>query len=304
MEMSIRRIATGVLFAALLALTGCASFEFAKAPPTEGRPIAMKNGGDELSGWSDLPIGVYRVPDSHVIISGHQKGHAAGLLFGLVGVAVAHAANASAGADAVKSAEQSLRIKLDAPLEAAIRDIASSPGFAPTFTLAEQRGQTTLVVTPALVLSFVNDNALRPYVVLKASMLGSDSKPIWTTRYIASTGEPRALFGKDGWLEDGAAELHKAVRTNMRVAMRTLASDVSKPYARDEQKLVTVQGNFPYMKQRLQAVGYPLAEDDQYLTFVPKLGDVLVFAGVNVFDKTVVKFRPATKDDLPLKLAE
>jgi hypothetical protein len=289
---------------ALLALSGCASFEFTKPPPAQQRPISIKSAGDELSGWNDLPLGVYRVPESHVIISGHQKGQAAGMLFGLVGVAIVHAVNASSGADAVKTAEQSLRIKLHAPLEAAIRQVTASPEYASTFTAAEEPGQMKLLVTPALVLSFVSEEEVRPFVVLKASMVGSDPKPLWTTRYIASTGAARPLLGENGWLRDDAAELQKYLQANLQLAMRTLARDVSKPYPRDEGKLVVLQGNYPYIKQRLQTVGYPLDEDDRYLTFIPKLGDLLVFAGVNVFDKSVIKFRPATKEDPPFKLAD
>ena len=295
------RIATGLMACALLALGGCASFEFAKPPPTQQRPVTLKNAGDELSGWTDLPLGVYRVPDSQVIISGHQKGQAGAVLFGLVGVAIVNAANASAGADAVKTAEQSLHIKLDGPLDQAIREVAAAPAYASTFSLEDKPGQMKLLVTPAIVLSFVTEDTLRPYVVLKATLVGSEPKPVWTTRYIASTGKPRPLLGKEGGLEGGAVELHKALGRDLKLAMRTLAKDVSKPYARDDKALVLVQGNFPYVKPRLQAVGYQLAEDDRYFTFVPKLGDVLVFAGVNVFDKSVIKFRPATKEDQPLK---
>lgn len=37
------------------------------------------------------------------------------------------------------------------------------------------------------------------------------------------------------------------------VRWTTLAKDVSKPYARDDKAVVLVQGNFPYVKPRLQA---------------------------------------------------
>ncbi|NPC56050.1 hypothetical protein [Caenimonas soli] len=117
----------------MLQLAGCASFEFAKPAPAQQQPLTLKVSGEELSGWTDLPIGVYRIPQSHVIISGHQKGQGAGLLFGLIGVAVAHAANASSGADAVKSAEEQLRIKLTGQIETSIQRIVSSEPF---FSLA------------------------------------------------------------------------------------------------------------------------------------------------------------------------
>jgi hypothetical protein len=227
--------------AALLSLAGCASFEFTKAAPAQKQPVALKTSGEELSGWTDLPIGVYRVPDSHVIITGHQKGQVAGLLFGVIGVAIAHAANASAGADAVKNAEQQLRIKLTAPTEQAIRSIVADPKYATYFTSAEQPGAPRLLVTPALVMSFVNEDSLRPYVVLKASLLsGNDPKPVWNTRYIASSGPARPLLGPNGWLENDGAALRQTVQSNLELAMKTMATDVSKPYARDDSQMVMV----------------------------------------------------------------
>lgn len=298
------RIFSITAFVGLLQLGGCASFEFTKPAPTQPQPITLKVSSEELSAWTELPLGVYRVPDSHVIISGHQKGHVAGLLFGLVGVAIAHAANAQAGADTVKDAEQQLKIKLTDQVAASVQRIVASEGFQQHFTHAERAGSAKLVLTPAVVLSFVNDSEVRPYVIVRASMQGNDGKPQWNTRYIASTGEARPLLGGGGWLENGAFELKKSVQANLDVAMRTLATDVVRPTPRDENKLTMVQANFPYMKQRLQTVGFQLSEDDQYLTFIPRLGDVLVFAGVNIFDKKFVTYRTATKDDAVFKIVD
>lgn len=291
-----------LLFLASL-LGGCASFEFAKPIPPQTQTVTLKTSGEELSGWSDLPLGVYRVPDSHVIISGHQKGQMAGVLFGLVGVAIAHGANASAGESIIAGAEKQLKVKLTGPVDSAIRKTLASGQYT-TLTADDQAGAPKLLVTPALVMSFVSDQAARPYVVLKATLVRADGQPGWTTRYIASTGQARTLLGEDGWLVNEGTELRKAVETNVDVAVRTMIADVSKPYARDESRMVMVQGHLPYMKQRVQTVGYQLAENERYITFVPKLGDVLVFAGVNVVDKTTVTFRSAEKDDAPLKLVD
>lgn len=285
-------------------LAGCASFEFTKPAPPLGQPAVLKTSGEELSGWTDLPLGVYRIPDSHVIVSGHQKGQAASLLFGLVGVAVVHAANAGAGAEAVSSAEKHLKVKLNDPVDAAIRQALAGGAHASTFTLEDKPGAPKLLVTPALVLSFVNDDAVRPYVVLKATLVAADGKPGWTTRYIASTGEARTLMGANGWLLDDAAAFRRSIDANVNVAVRTMVADISKPYARDESRMVVVQGHLPYVKQRLQTVGFQLTEDDRYLAYIPKIGDVLVFAGVNIVDKSAVTVRAATKEDPPLKAVD
>jgi hypothetical protein len=44
-------------------------------------------------------------------------------------------------------------------------------------------------------------------------------------------------------------------------------------------------------------VGYHLDEDATSLTFLPKLGSSMVFAGVNIVDKESVSIRPASADD-------
>jgi hypothetical protein len=285
-------------------LTGCASFEFTKPAPAQKQPVTLKLSGEEMSGWTDMPIGVYRVPESQVVISGHQKGQAAGMLFGLIGVAVAHAANAGAGADRVKDAERLLKIKLDEPIQAEIDRLLADRAYARYFVKDERSGSTRLLLTPALVLSYVSEDAVRPFVVIRATMPGTEGKPLWTTRYIASSGEARPLLGNGGWLEAEAAELKRVVRANVALAMATLARDVSQPYRRDEGHLTMVQGHFPFVRPKLQTVGFTLNEDERYLTYVPKLGDALVFTGVNVLDKQFIKSRPAAKEDAVIKVVE
>ena len=298
----IARVAFGA--AAVVSLTACASFEFTKAAPAQTQAVTLKSSGEELSGWTDLPIGVYRVPESHVIITGHQKGQGAAMLFGVLGVAIAHAANASAGATAVQEIEAKLRIKLDAPLQQAIAEVTAAPEYAKQLTRAELKGNSQMVLTPALILSFVSETEIRPYVILRANMQAAGGKPAWGTRYIASTGKARPMAGPGGWLDGDGSALRNAVDTNMRLAMRAMAADLAKPAPRDDNAMTMVQAHFPFMKPRFQTVGYRLTEDDSYLTFVPRLGDVMVFAGVNVFEKSAITFRPARKDDVVFKLLD
>src|SRR5688500_11756095 len=88
-----------------LLLGGCATFEYTKPAPAQTQPISVKMSGEELSGLTDVPVGSYRVPNSQVIITGHQKSPAGGMMFGLLGVAAAHASGGSTGADTVKDIE-------------------------------------------------------------------------------------------------------------------------------------------------------------------------------------------------------
>lgn len=289
------RLLAAFVTVVLVNLTGCATFEFAKPAPPQTSSVTVKPSGEELSGMSDLPIGVYRVPESHVIISGHQKGGGAGLLFGLIGVAVQHAVNASAGEEAVKDAENKIRIKLDGEVEASVQRVLAASPSTGRFTQQDNPGSTRLLITPGLVLSYVSDTDIRPYLVLKTKLQDPASKTLWETRYIASTGTARPLLGENGWLQDDALKTY--IASNLDLAIRVMLGDVENPHPRDEAKLTMIQANFPYVRERLQTNGFLLFEDDAHLALVPKVGDVMTFAGVNIFDKSVVVYRPATKDD-------
>lgn len=97
-------------FIVTLFLSGCASYDMTKSAPIKSETINIKYTNAELSGMTDLPVGTYRVPNSQVIISGHQKVGSAGLLFGVVGLAVQGAVNSNKGKNATKSAEDMLKI--------------------------------------------------------------------------------------------------------------------------------------------------------------------------------------------------
>ena len=76
-----------------------------------------------------------------------------------------------------------------------------------------------------------------------------------------------------------------------------MLSDISNPRARDDDRLYTVQGRFPYLKDRMQTVGYKLDEDDQSIYFAPKIDDSMVFSGIHVLGKSATKYRKARKGD-------
>lgn len=295
--------ALAVLAVATMGLGGCASFNRTKPAPAQQQPIAVRFTGAELSAWSDMPAGVYRVPDSQVIVSGHQKGGATGLLFGVIGVAVQSAINSSAGKDATKNVEDALRISLTSEAQRVTQDLLASGRFSGQFIQSTDAAGPTLDVTSAVVLTFVNATDARPYVLLKADLAtAKGAKQSWETRYIASSGQPRPLSGANSWTADGGAILRSTVYEDLRHAIEVMLKDVSHPYVRDDTKLTTVQGYFPYLKERAQAVGYELGEDDRSVYFIPKLGDLIVFSGVNIMDKALTSHRSAAKDDAVFKI--
>lgn len=147
---------------------------------------------DQVSKWTDLPLGTYRVPNSDLIISGHQKGGAAPmLLFGPIGVAVQSGINSSRGKESMASAEQALTFSIDEEAKAKRQAALADPAYAGQFT-ADATPDRKFEVTGAVVMSFANAQDVLPYVTLRVKLMCNEGKSkLWTTRDSASTGARR-----------------------------------------------------------------------------------------------------------------
>lgn len=291
------------VIAVCLSLGACATYDRTKPAPAQQGPISVNVTQQQLSGWTDLPVGAFKVPESDVVITGHQKGQAAGMMFGLLGVAIAHAANANAAAAGASNSEQVLRMKLSDEARTAVTEVIATTEFAQKFKESAGAG-AQLDITPALILSYVDTTNVRPYTVLKVALAGSDKKPMWETRYFASTGDALPLEGPGSWTDQGGKSLKENVSVNLRQALKVLLSDVSQPAVRDDKQMTLAESAFPFIKPRLQILGYKLSEDGQYVAFVPKIGDAMVLSGINVLDKRVTIYRPAKADDKLFKVVD
>ena len=282
----------------LHALAGPNAIEI--APPQAGI-TQIEYSIKQTSKWTDLPMGTYRVPNSDVIISGHQKGGAAPMiLFGVVGLAVQGSINAQNGKETMASAEQALTLSIDDEAKVVLTRLIAEPNNAAKFTMAETEHK--FEVTGAVVLSFANQAEALPYVTLRVKLLDKSGKKLWTTRYIASEGGRKPVIGAGSWTENGGAPLRANVSKNIETAIRTMLRDISNPYPRDEASLLTAKGFFPHVNKPLQVVGYKLAEENGQILFLPKLGTMIVFSGVNVLTPNTMALVPTQPKDAPLKL--
>lgn len=274
------------------------------APRFDG-PTQIAFSTDSVSKWTDLPLGTYRVPNSDVIISGHQKGGAAPmLLFGLIGVAVQSGINSSQGKQTMASAEQALTFSIDEEAKAKLQAALADPAYANRFSM-EPTADRSFEVTGAVVMSFAEDRDVLPYVTLRVKLMGKGGKSkLWTTRYIASTGARRPLIGEGSWTENEGAPLRTQVSALLDLAIATMLKDLDTPYPREEASLTNVHGFFVHVNKPLQVVGYKLAEENGRMLFLPRLGTTIVFAGVNVIDTDSVWQAPAGKKDKPLQLVK
>jgi hypothetical protein len=270
-------------------------------PPLQDGITQIDYSIKQTSKWTDLPIGTYRVPNSDVIISGHQKGGAAPMiLFGVVGLAVQSSINAQNGKETMASAEQALTLSIDDEAKSVLTKLIAEPDYAAKFTMAET--ERKFEVTGAVVLSFANQAEALPYVTLRVKLLDKKGKKLWTTRYIASQGGRRPVVGAGSWTENGGELLRANISKNIETAIRTMLRDISNPYPREETSFLTAKGFFPHVNKPLQVVGYKLAEENGQILFLPKLSTTIVFAGVNVLTPDTMALAPTQPKDAPLKL--
>lgn len=282
----------------LQALAGPNAIETA---PAQAGITQIEYSTKQTSKWTDLPMGTYAVPNSDVIISGHQKGGAAPmLLFGVVGMAVQGSINAQNGKEAMASAEQALTLSIDDEAKAVLSRLLAEPDNAAKFTM--DATENKFEVTGAVVLSFANQAEALPYVTLRVKLLDKKGKKLWTTRYIASEGGRRPVIGEGSWTENGGAPLRANVSKNIETAIRTMLRDIGNPYPRDEASLLTAKGFFPHVNKPLQVVGYKLAEENGQLLFLPNLSTMIVFSGVNVLTPDTMALAPAQPKDATLKM--
>ena len=112
------------------------------------------------------------------------------------------------------------------------------------------RGDPELDVRGSIVLTFIDDTHVLPYVVLHATLQKywknpqlQDPQILWSTRYMSSIGAPKPLGGTGSWTENDAASLKATIAAELKQVMHHMLADVAKPVPRDEAHRILVTGN-------------------------------------------------------------
>jgi hypothetical protein len=281
----------------IFAISACVSQGAPKTDIGQRQAIVIKYTRDDISGWFDMPMGTYRIPNSQVLVSGRQKGNAIAIGMHAPG-AMDAAADTSGGKAAVQASEEALRISLTPQAQNDLVTMIETESFSGKFTLAPNPGAPVLIISSDVVLQFLDNGKVIPFVVLKAKLINSHG-PVsnWTMRYATSIGDPRPFSGEHSWTSDAGASYKATVFAALDRALHVMLTDVSSPYTRDDSHKSAADGYYPFMTRRIQVVGYSLAENEQWIAFSPKIIGTSLLAGVNIMDKSVTKLRPATKDD-------
>lgn len=297
---SISKLRLSAAFLCAVVMTGCATFRNAEPPPKFAKPTNIVFSDEGLSTMSDLTVGVHRVPNSDVLITGHQKGSIAGLVFGPLGLAFTDAVDSSAAADKTKNVQAALSIRLGELASPLLQEQITITGKNDAFRFDSKPNPLLLKITGGLIMTFVSDTEVVPYVSLKPALQDAQKFIFWSTRYMAAVGAPRPLVGESSWTADGGKALHEATVMALSRVVKVMLQDFAQPYPRDEKSLIVVETGYPFARMRMQGFGFKLWEDEDTVGFVPKLGDGIVYTGVHILDKSTSMFRTAPADATPM----
>lgn len=279
------RVLAGLAGMVMLAVAGCATYERMQPAPSSGQPIVIRFPGDTVRG---LPLGGYRISDSEVVVSGHQKGKSKPS--GLIQLFLFDALDTHLGSKFVEASEDGLRLRIDDELRADVASAIGDPTLAGRLSLAGAARPfgDTLDVSPGIVLTVVDQNKVRPFVLLDVRLRSAGGQT-WTNLYYASTGIERPLEGEGGWMANDRAALKASISASLAEAVKVLLADIAHPYARDPASTVRVRTHVPWVTERFDLVGPVLVEDEHYLAIASKVNDDSDIAGIAIIDKSTAR---------------
>ena len=261
------------------------------APTSSPAPTTIVFSEKGANGMSDLPMGVHRIPDSNVVVSGYQGGGGIGMLFGVVGMLVQSSINTETGTSKVRNVEDDLRFDVRAKAIDMTNTIMAGDKFRTAFTLTPQPGGSTMTVTPYVVLTFVKKSEdVRPYIVLKTKVAtGGDSGK--TIKYFCCEGKPEPLASLT---ENNGARLKELLTAELDTAVNVMLLDRSQPFPRNDEAKLNTNGLLPFVGKPLKWRGFDLGsyKDDKLVEF---RGGIIVFSGVNIVEPGGLELTPVVK---------
>ena len=284
-----RNLILAVIAGAAAVAPAAAAPEAGDAPAQAPSPTRIVYVDEGMSRMSDLPMGVHRIPDSNVVVSGHQKGGGIGMLFGIVGVAIQSSANASGGTAKVRNVEDDLRFNATAKATELTQTILADGKFGQRFTL--QASDNMLNVVPYIVITFQNETEVRPYIVLKTKLFTAADQSPKAQKYFCCEGKALPLSGPGGLAENGGAGLKALLATELETAIRVMLQDRAQPYTRDKETRITVKGYLPFVGKPFKMKGYDLGKYNDY-ALIDFPSGMLVFGGVNIAEPGSLEVLP------------
>jgi hypothetical protein len=263
----------------LLLQSGCATYNRIANYPASGSATTVAVEAVPLSKMKDLPVGGYYDAPRNIVVTGHQKGVATGmLLFGMVGVLVADQVNKSAGAS--KYGDDSARAGVDlVVLSRELLNQVVSDGTAPKWSVAPAAGGLRL--SPYAVFTVQKSGEAHLHAMLRAEKIGADGKPTWSARYFVRAAGAHKLDGDDTWMTGGRFE--PAMRAALQRAIATCVADTHGKLA--GAGTFTAKGRFPYFPMDFELRVIAVQEDADSVVGRLAVGDALICSGTHVLDR-------------------
>jgi hypothetical protein len=151
----------------------------------------------------------------------------------------------------------------------------------------------TLELLPYVILNFVSDALARPYVIVKASLKDASGSELWWTRYVSAVNDDRPIDGDTGWSADPGKPFKQAVDRALNTLAAVLVRDVTGKLPRATAKDAKLKAQYAFVRQALDLPGKLVESDERKVVFIPQIGDVVVFAGVNIFAKDIAQIGDA-----------
>ncbi len=269
--------------------------EAAVATAPVAPPLSLFIDGKGPNGMSDLPMGVKRIPDSNIVVSGHQKGGPLGLLFGVVGMAIQSAANTDAGGKRTNDIQDALRFDVSGRAIELAGSILAEEQFQGAYTLVTAESPSAMPVVPYVVLTFVNQTDVRPYIVLKTKLdPGADSKKPKTIKYFCCEGPAMPLTGEGSLTENNGEKLKALLNAELETALRIMLTDRHQPFARNDEAKLDINGSLPFVGKPFKWRGWDLGSYKDY-KLIEFRGGILVFGGVHAVEPGALEIMPYVK---------
>lgn len=281
-----RLMARVVVLLVAVTATGCSHALSRPIPEVKG-PLAIRVSQERL-GFGQMPVTAYQIPDTSVYVSGHEGAASVGALFGPIGVALAIATARSTGARKTEDHQAQLRLDVPKLTDEVLMEELRRRGEAGRFGAAGRPGGDGLEIIPSLVVNFVGNDHVRPWVVLRTALKDPGGKEKWKTNYAAGVGEIRPLGGESGWASDDGAPWRRAVDRNLRLAIDVLLRDASGTLPRGSGRMVNVKAQWVWVKEPSEETAEVLHETEEVLVVIPQVTDNHFFAGISILDRKSV----------------
>ena len=242
-----------------------------------------------------MPITAYQIPNTSMYVSNHEGAASIRALFGPIGVTVAIAAARSTGERKTRDHQAQLRLDVPKITEQVLMEELHRRGETGRFGPTGEPGGDSFEIIPYLVVNFVGNDQVRPWVVLRTALRDPDGKEKWKTKYAAGVGEVRPLGGESGWASDGGAPLRKAFDRNLRLAIDALLRDASGTLPRGTGHMANVKAQWVWVKEPSEETAEVLHETEETLVVIPQVTDSHFFAGISILDKKSVAVTPEVK---------